>query len=670
MKKVAIVGICSNPPLSLNSHNAGWTYVNRSVLEQAGRQVHIATEKDDWSQFDELWICEGVNFKPGCWNLFGGVSDKIHTRLEKLCNYAGPVYTWGQEAPDYNDLCDKRDLDYVVTNNPVEFHTVFQSPNLIVGDSHSISVYEPGWEIKRFDGKTLWGFLKDGFSQYIEPRHTNIRLYAGNIDVRHHLCRLGTGQMINLFEALDKEVRGLVAQELEVEIVELLPIESEDRRIPKTGYYKKKPFYGSWEDRDAVRGLVNNAIEAVCQKHKATFLTWPDLTDALGELDQKFMESGSSVHLAPSSYMFQSAFVTSGPPARVAKKGLDVLAKSGPSFEVNFEVLDDIDEYDRKSRLMQKSLYEWGPPVSSIENEVGDDLVFNVPIYDVLDRRYAAFSSFLEALDKEEQDPKGNGVYFERPIMDEETWVLLFYLFRLCGSGINYKPKTGILDAPFGTHGFGNFWVVENIAQGDFEPKSWMESLKVRDRSFTDSKGYLLPMISYKDQVGDHLKRFILENGASVARAILEFAVPGSSPKTIVDSVENMNNWLQHRGFKRQNFVLSATMADIAEYLPHLVDPNSMIYAGTNAQKCIKAIFRKTRDTKTFEADCIQFLSDRYEAPPYSVEDSRLCDVVRYWQEFQSSHHTAQNNGRAYKNNSTLRKVYGELGYQQFVQNL
>jgi len=140
--------------------------------------------------------------------------------------------------------------------------------------------------------------------------------------------------------------------------------------------------------------------------------------------------------------------------------------------------------------------------------------------------------------------------------------------------------------------------------------------------------------------------------------------------RTIIETVEHMNSWLQQRGFKRQNFVLSATMADIAEYMPHLIDPDSMIYAGTNAKKCIKAIFKKTRQTKTFEAECIQFLSDRYGAPPYSVEDSRLCDVIRYWQEYQSSHHVAKNQGESFLNNSTLKQAYGVEGYKEFAKNL
>ena len=125
-------------------------------------------------------------------------------------------------------------------------------------------------------------------------------------------------------------------------------------------------------------------------------------------------------------------------------------------------------------------------------------------------------------------------------------------------------------------------------------------------------------------------------------------------------------------GFKRQNFVLSATMADMAEYYPMCVDPYSMIYAGTNAKKCIRAIFSKAGrgSTKDFESDCIQFLADRYGTTPYSAEDSRLCDVVRYFKEYQSKHHIAHNGGNKHTNNSVLKDILGDDEYYAFSNNL
>ena len=87
---------------------------------------------------------------------------------------------------------------------------------------------------------------------------------------------------------------------------------------------------------------------------------------------------------------------------------------------------------------MQELLYQGG---SWTEEDVNDDLIWNVPIYDVVNRRYAAFSSLLEAINEKEKDPKGNGVLFKNSHLSDFDFTALCYLFRLCGSGINYIPK-------------------------------------------------------------------------------------------------------------------------------------------------------------------------------------------------------------------------------------
>ena len=67
----------------------------------------------------------------------------------------------------------------------------------------------------------------------------------GNIDVRHHLCRLNIDprdMWIDWFRFGD-------SLPFEVEYSTPWPIEFEGRRLPKTGYYRGEPFCGSREDR-------------------------------------------------------------------------------------------------------------------------------------------------------------------------------------------------------------------------------------------------------------------------------------------------------------------------------------------------------------------------------------------------------------------------------------
>ena len=98
-----------------------------------------------------------------------------------------------------------------------------------------------------------------------------------------------------------------------------------------------------------------------------------------------------------------------------------------------------------------------------------------------------------------------------------------------------------------------------------------------------------------------------------------------------------------------------------------------MVYAGTNATKCIKAIFPKI-NKKTLEFEYInnvlKFQSKRYNLTPIDCEDSRNCDVVRYFKEYQSYHHICKNKGIKMKNNSILKKTMGLDNYYNFTKTL
>lgn len=340
------------------------------------------------------------------------------------------------------------------------------------------------------------------------------------------------------------------------------------------------------------------------------------------------------------------------------------------SFDINERVLEAIDEYHDRSETLQRYKFQGEYHLKKfLLEDIDDLLMLGVPIYDVLHRKYAAFSSLPEAIFNP-KCLKGNKQYFEKLLwLPPQRMILLFYLFRLCGSGINYKPKKD--GKPFGSHGFGNFFLIDALSRGETSAGAWMNILKDKDK-IADTKGYILPQISYPGQKGGHLKRFIREEATNLAYDLHSFLITSTKRRTIMECVDKMNKHLVDRGFKRQTFVLSATMADIAEYLPDLIDPQSMIYAGTNAKRCIKAIFKKHKGVKNidFESAAIRFLADRYGANPYDVEDSRLCDVVRYFKEYQSPHHIAANNGVTFKNNTILKRSMRPKEYQEFINTL
>lgn len=340
------------------------------------------------------------------------------------------------------------------------------------------------------------------------------------------------------------------------------------------------------------------------------------------------------------------------------------------SFDINEDLLEALDDYHKKTMLMEKHVIEKNPCDFDLEAEINDDLVYKVPIYDMGSRRYAAFCSFTEAIVKKEKDVKGNGVYFKNhDIRFDFDYIYMFYLFRLCGSGINYKPKSGLFDTPLGTHGFGNFWVIDSILNGRYCHQGWLDDLRATIRPFTDNKGYLLPQFSFPGLKKGHLKKFILDYSVDFIADVYDYI--NKERRQIYQVTDFGNNWLNERGFKKQNFVLTAFAADVCEYYSSMVDPKSMVYAGTQATRCIKSIFPKIKKCSEFEYinDVLAFQADRYGLNPIDCEDSRNCDMVRYIKEYQSKHHIALN-GKIVYNNSVLKDKWGDQKYYEYSKTI
>lgn len=297
------------------------------------------------------------------------------------------------------------------------------------------------------------------------------------------------------------------------------------------------------------------------------------------------------------------------------------------------EMIETFLEYYRKAKMMQELKFEGA---SYAKEDIDDDLIWNVPIYDVVNRKYAAFSSLLEALYLREKDPKGNGINFPNSYkISKNDFIDLCYLFRLCGSGINYKPKT---NQPWGTHGFGNFWIVDLLKKEIFEYDQWIYFLP--ENKFCDVKGYMLPMIK------DGLRNFIVNESKYLICHIKDFVLK-SKNVGIKEIVDYGNEWLTKRGFMRQNFVLTAFAMDLAEYFPEHVDRDSDVYIGSNAKKCLKLILPNMKQDKA-----IRYLCDITGnfSKPYDMEDV-ACDFIRYLDNFQSTYHISTNNNLKYTNN-------------------
>lgn len=286
--KTGIIGIMNNPATSENSHSAGMVNIISKLFS-----AEVITENYDWNNYDRLIIYHGPNFKSGSFNIIGGLTDDIIIRAKKLTEYKGKVYSL--DGFQLNDFSVKRKLETFDNYTNIELINLPEKENLVIGDSHSISVWPyESYGISRNDGKTLHGFLKMNLDL---STYKHIIMYFGNIDIRFHLARQN-----NPIEATKDLFNRYCdyASKYNSSITQLLPIEDESRKIPKSGLYKGKAFFGDIELRKELRRIANQ----VMLESGIDFLTWPDyFVDEKGNLKFDIMEPKQSVHIRPKYYM-------------------------------------------------------------------------------------------------------------------------------------------------------------------------------------------------------------------------------------------------------------------------------------------------------------------------------------------------------------------------------
>lgn len=196
------------------------------------------------------------------------------------------------------------------------------------------------WMINSVPFKTLHGALKMGLKSFFptdKVKFKQLEYYFGNIDIRHHLMRQdypeqATRLLVQDYFSEAKKIAGETGAE--IKIYEPLPIENERRHIPKTGWYEKTPFYGSWEHRDTIRNVfIDQAIKE--QGNGVTFFRWCEkLKNNIGELDFKYMEKPQSVHLSREHYPHWQGWELNGlaPPVERINKPVNVINATLRSF--------------------------------------------------------------------------------------------------------------------------------------------------------------------------------------------------------------------------------------------------------------------------------------------------------------------------------------------------
>jgi len=330
MKQLLVSPVTPISPRATSHRGAQAEIYADQIERHTDHPVEVAYSGHDLdpSEYQVVYTYQGNDWG-GSLNLFGGLDDQTAFKSITFFSRLKPekIFSLAIKHPNYRGLFEERlmksksqdqvekwhqvdwnQLDFLQQNAQVWERVPGPTAKSSIGDSHAICLYRPGNAVNSIPFKTLHGALDHGLINFWpidqgSPEH--VEFYFGNIDIRHHLCRYDSEETIRLAKeyVLQAEIVANLTKK-GVSIYEPLPIENESRVVPKTGWYKGTPFYGSWEERNGRRSLFIDTLDSL-KSDRVKIVHWTNyLTNSKGELDFKHMEKPRSVHLARSSYPY------------------------------------------------------------------------------------------------------------------------------------------------------------------------------------------------------------------------------------------------------------------------------------------------------------------------------------------------------------------------------
>lgn len=269
------------------------------------------------------------------------------------------------------------------------------------------------------------------------------------------------------------------------------------------------------------------------------------------------------------------------------------------------------------------------------QGTVTDDLMRNVHLYDVVNRKYAGFTQILLDLwyGESADHPYAHKLHdVRKPICKSfngvhhfwslPEWLYVFIVHRVTGSGINYAKKPSGYNNTILPH-FKGCAEIENMTDRIIERPDHVK--------IYTSVGYQFP--AFPKPTGNFKlggDAFLVNYAPNLARDLAEFLSNGER-KSLRTVGEWLFKWNADRGLRAYRFQYAALIADIADFYPTLVDRTSHFYYGSNAKECISYLAKPVKRMK--EVDFLDAVMDKIMedtgAVPYDAEDV-CCDFIRW----------------------------------------
>lgn len=307
--KAAIVGMLNNVSNSQNHHGGGYSRIMVRIIKESIPEVEFTVnpEPNTWNEYNCLCILEGVNYQENTFNFIGGPQPEHTEKLKAILDYKGTI-KFINKSLDFSQFNKRFSLEgEFPTGKTIDFAIKYgeKTKKVVIGDSHSLSVWKPGFGLNRTDGRTLHGFLNRATPDEFNYKYDETITYFGNIDLRFHLMRQSdpkqaTKDLFSKYIDFSLKLNNNT-------IAKLLPVENESRKLPGTGLYLKKAYFGTREERMELREIAHEILD----KSGIKTIDWPnEWIDEDGTKMFEYMEPKQSVHLKPKYYKFAKEYIS------------------------------------------------------------------------------------------------------------------------------------------------------------------------------------------------------------------------------------------------------------------------------------------------------------------------------------------------------------------------
>ena len=91
--KAALVSMMGNVGTTLNSQGGGYGLIATKMLRDRypNHQIDVNPKPETWYDYEHIFVCEGVNFVQGSFNVPGGPQPEHYEKMKVMGGYQGRV---------------------------------------------------------------------------------------------------------------------------------------------------------------------------------------------------------------------------------------------------------------------------------------------------------------------------------------------------------------------------------------------------------------------------------------------------------------------------------------------------------------------------------------------------------------------------------------------------